>query len=310
MQTRIATTLIRLGIFGILLGVPMTALTQQPAFPIWSGVAPGSENWTQKEVEYLDASKKKMVRNVVRPTLTAYLPERSKATGIAVIVCPGGGFRFHSWQSEGTEVAEWLRDHGVAAFVLKYRLMDTGATEAEFQKSLAELFRSISERTSGKNTNPIEKVERMEIVQLAAADGRQAIRVVRQRASEWGIAPDRIGILGFSAGGMVTMGVVMQSDSESRPNFAAPIYGGSTGGAPVPKEAPPLFILCADDDELMAVGSANLYTAWKASKKSAELHIYSKGGHGFGMNRRGLPVDNWIERFGDWLGTQGLLKPK
>ena len=284
----------------------MIALSQQPVFPIWSGVAPGSENWTQKEVEYLDASKKKMVRNVVRPTLTAYLPEGSKATGTAVIVCPGGGFRFHSWQSEGTEVAEWLRDHGVAAFVLKYRLMDTGATEAEFQKSLAELFRSISE----KDAKLIEKVERMEIVQLAAADGRQAVKVVRQRASEWGIAPDRIGILGFSAGGMVTMGVVMHSDSESRPNFAAPIYGGSTGGAAVPKEAPPLFILCADDDELMAVGSANLYTAWKASKKSAELHIYSKGGHGFGMNRRGLPVDNWIERFGDWLGTQGLLKPK
>ena len=284
----------------------MIALSQQPVFPIWSGVAPGSENWTQKEVEYLDASKKKMVRNVVRPTLTAYLPEGSKATGTAVIVCPGGGFRFHSWQSEGTEVAEWLRDHGVAAFVLKYRLMDTGATEAEFQKSLAELFRSISE----KDAKLIEKVERMEIVQLAAADGRQAVKVVRQRASEWGIAPDRIGILGFSAGGMVTMGVVMHSDSESRPNFAAPIYGGSTGGAAVPKEAPPLFILCADDDELMAVGSANLYTAWKASKKSAELHIYSKGGHGFGMNRRGLPVDYWIERFGDWLGTQGLLKPK
>ena len=136
------------------------------------------------------------------------------------------------------------------------------------------------------------------------------MKVVRQRASEWGIAPDRIGILGFSAGGMVTMGVVMQSDGESRPNFAAPIYGGSTGGAAVPANAPPLFILCADDDALMAAGSARLYSEWKAAKKSAELHIYSKGGHGFGMNRRGLPVDNWIERFGDWLGTQGLLKPK
>lgn len=102
----------------------------------------------------------------------------------------------------------------------------------------------------------------------------------------------------------------MQSDTENHPNFAAPIYGGGTGGVAIPANAPPLFILCADDDGLAAVSSAKLYTAWKAAGKSAELHIYSKGGHGFGMNKRGLPVDNWIERFGDWLGTQGLLKPK
>jgi acetyl esterase/lipase len=283
--------------------------TPAKEIPIWPGVAPGSESWNQKEVGYLDAAKKKMVRNVVQPTLTAYLPERAKANGTAVIICPGGGFRFLSWQSEGTEVAEWLRDHGVAAFVLKYRLMDTGATEAEFQKSVAELFRSITERTSGKEpANPVQSIERMKIVSLAAADGRQAVKVVRQRAAEWGISPDRIGILGFSAGGMVTMGTVMEPDAESRPNFAAPIYGGSTGGAAVPKDAPPLFILCADDDALMAAGSAKLYLEWKAANKSAELHIYSKGGHGFGMNKRGLPIDQWIEHFGKWLEVQGLLK--
>lgn len=290
----------------------MAAQTQQPVLPLWSGVAPGSENWTQQEVEYLDASKQKMVRNVVRPTLTAYLPERSKANGTAVIVCPGGGFRFLSWQSEGTAVAEWLRERGVAAFVLKYRLMDTGATEAEFQKSIAELFRSINQRASGREpaADPVARIERMPIVSLAAADGRQAMKVVRQRASEWGIAPDRIGILGFSAGGMVTMRVVMEHAADSRPNFAAPIYGGGTGGAAIPTDAPPLFILCANDDALAATASAKLYTEWKTANKSAELHIYSKGGHGFGMNRRGLPVDHWIERFGDWLGTQGWLKPK
>jgi hypothetical protein len=117
-----------------------------------------------------------------KPSITPFFAAADKATGAACIVCPGGGFRFLSWQSEGTEVAEWLRDHGVAAFVLKYRVLDTGATEAEFQKSVAELFRSINERTSGKEpaANPVESIERMQIVSLAAADGRQAMKVVRR----------------------------------------------------------------------------------------------------------------------------------
>src|SRR5690242_11734197 len=106
----------RYAIAAILLGVSMTAHAQQPVLPVWPDIAPGSENWKQKEVEYLNPQKEKIVRNVVRPTLTAFLPDRSKANGTAVIVCPGGGFRFLSWQTEGTEVAEWLRDHGVAAF--------------------------------------------------------------------------------------------------------------------------------------------------------------------------------------------------
>ena len=122
---------------------------------------------------------------------------------------------------------------------------------------------------------------------LAAADGRQAIKVVRSHAGEWGIRPDRIGIMGFSAGGMVTMGVVMSHDAESRPDFAAPIYGGGTGGARVPDDAPPLFILCASDDQLAAAGSARLCSEWKAARKPVELHIYEKGGHGFGMTPKG-----------------------
>src|ERR1043166_6573978 len=113
----------------ILSGVSMMAYAEQMVLPIWPGAAPGSETWTQKEVTYQNPQKEAMVRNVVRPTLTAFLPERSKANGTAVIVCPGGGFRFLSWQTEGTEVARWLADHGVAAFVLKYRLVDTGRSE-------------------------------------------------------------------------------------------------------------------------------------------------------------------------------------
>lgn len=293
----------------LLLGLLVNAVrssAQQTVIPVWPGVAPGSESWKQQEVTYLNG-KQKMVRNVVTPTLTAYLPERAKANGTAVVVCPGGGFHFLSWDSEGTEVAKWLQARGVAAFVLKYRLIDTGATEPEFQRHLDILFGRKSADGKEVVQTPAEEAERKAIPALASADGSQALKLVRQRAAEWGITSNRIGILGFSAGGAVTMGVVMKHDAESLPNFAAPIYGGGTGGAPIPADAPPLFILVANDDVGASIGSARLYSEWKTAGKSAELHIYSKGGHGFGMNQRGLPVDTWIERFGDWLRVQGLL---
>ncbi len=286
-----------------------TARAQHPIIRIWQGIAPGSETWTQKEVEYLNPIKEKMVRNVVTPTLTAYLPERSKANGTAIIICPGGGFRFHSWQTEGTMVAEWLQKRGVAAFVLKYRLVDTGATEAEFQTNMAAFFKSLTEATnSGKPARKaVSDPVTTQVIAFASEDGRQAIRTVRQRAAEWGIAPNRVGIMGFSAGGMVTSQAVLKYDAESRPNFAAPIYGAPFDEIAVPKDAPPLFILCAADDSLMADESLRLYTQWKTAKCSAELHLYSKGGHGFGMRPQGLPIDHWIERFGEWLQVQGLL---
>ena len=273
---------------------------QRLVIPVWPGAAPGSEDWTQKEVDFLSPQKEKMVRNIVRPTLTAYLPDKSKATGTAVIVCPGGGFRLLSWQSEGTDVAEWLQSRGVAAFVLKYRVIDTGATEQEFRKAMAEFFEKISRGgTSAVDTG---------IRDLAAADGREAVKIVRKRASEWGISPDRIGIMGFSAGGMVTMSVALKHDADSRPDFAAPIYGTSPPGATVPADAGPAFILCAGDDPLIPPSaSQQIYSMWKEAGRTAELHVYAKGGHGFGMKRQNLPVDHWIDRFGDWLVEQRLV---
>lgn len=309
MNSTILLHLFRWQIFTLLLMLSISARSQQTVIPIWPSVATGSESWTQKEVEYLDGGKRRMVRNVVTPTLTAFLPDKSKANGTAIVICPGGGFHFHSWDSEGVEVAKWLRDRGVTAFVLKYRLLNTGATEAEFQQKTARLFGRTTSPAGVKYPPPTpeEETEHRNIPLLAAADGRQAMKIVRQRAAEWGIAPDRIGIIGFSAGAAVTMGVVMDHNSESLPNFAAPIYGGSTGNAAIPADAPPLFILVANDDGA-SVGSLKLSSEWKAAGKNAELHIYSKGGHGFGMNKRGLPVDSWIERFGDWLAVQGLMK--
>ncbi len=295
--------------------------------PIWPGRAPGSEEWTQKELEYRNEwDKKTMVRNVTTPSLTVFLPDPSTATGAAVVICPGGGFRFLSWQSEGTEVAQWLQARGVAALVLKYRLMKTAASEAEFRKEMAAFFASLANRRDRPSANNAPKreapkdqekpseaslraipEEMRRIGALAIADGKQAVKTVRRHATEWGIKPDRVGIMGFSAGGMVTMGVVMDPDKESRPDFAAPIYGGGTGGAKIAADAPPLFILCASDD-FLADGSARLYAEWKAAGRPVELHIYEKGGHGFGMTPKGLPVDRWIDRYGDWLGQRGLIK--
>jgi acetyl esterase/lipase len=261
---------------------------------------------------HFNKEKQKSIRNVVRPTLTVFLPESAQANGTAVIVCPGGGFHFLSWEDEGIEVAEWLRARGVAAFVLKYRLMDTGATEADFQKTLQlSMMKAVAEalKVAGSGKHPALPESVRKISELAVADGRQAIKVVREHAAEWGIKPDRIGIIGFSAGGFVTTGVATEYDAASRPNFAAPIYGPVYNKVKVPRDAPPLFICCASDDALVQPeDSLGLYSSWKAAGKSAELHIYAKGNHGFGVSKQGLPVDGWIDRFGDWLGQQGLLK--
>lgn len=286
--------------------VPYRMQTRDEAVPIWPGAAPGSERWTQTEVVYQDGGGKTMVRNVVTPTLTPLLPERDKATGTGIVICPGGGFRFHSWDSEGMEVGRWLQARGVAAFVLKYRVLDTGATPEAFQKNLADFFALLSK--PGPNGALPADPQRERILPLAVADGRQSLVVVRRRSAEWGVDLTRIGMMGFSAGAMVTMGVVMDRDPFRRPAFAAPIYGGGTGGAAVPVDAPPLFVLVAGDDALTATGCVKLAGEWQAAKRPVEMHLYAKGGHGFGMRQQGLPVDSWIDRLGDWLGAQGLLK--
>ena len=301
-------TIFRLAVFLICMTPIVHA--QQPVIPLYPGVAPGSENATQKEVAFVNPDKQTRIRNVTQPTLTAYLPERSKANGTAIVVAPGGGFMHLAMEKEGMDMARWLQERGVAAFVLKYRLMDSG-TEEDYRNQAAGMARATATSpapAAAPATPPAPNPARQNAVEFAVTDGAQAIKIVRQRAAEWGIAPDRIGLMGFSAGGMLTMGVVMKNDAESRPNFAAPIYGGNTNGVAVTKDAPPLFIAAAQDDPVASVSSAQLYLAWKAAGRVAELHLYSQGGHGFGMTKRGLPVDGWVDRFGEWLTIQGLLK--
>jgi acetyl esterase/lipase len=196
---------------------------------------------------------------------------------------------------EGIDVADWLNARGVAAFVLKYRLVPTAMRDEDFAKQMLSL------------PEPKLKELTRQIGPLAITDGQQAMKVVRERAPSWGIAPDRIGIMGFSAGGRVTTGVALEHDAESRPSFAAPIYGALWEEIIVPADAPPLFIALANDDELAVEPSVALYGAWRAAGQPVELHIYAQGGHGFGMRKQGLPADHWIDRFGEWLAVQGFL---
>jgi acetyl esterase/lipase len=206
----------------------------------------------------------------------------------------------------------------VTAFVLKYRVAETPADPKEFQDQMNAMFGRLRS-TVGRggpqpNAAPPQNTGRganQATIPLAVADGQQAMRVVRQHAAEWGVAPDKIGLIGFSAGAILTTGVLTSYDAETRPSFAGSIYGMTVDQSKVPGDAPPLFILCAEDDPLLpATGSSSLFASWKATGHLAELHIYSKGGHGFGMHQQGLPVDHWIDRFGDWLAMQGLIKAR
>jgi acetyl esterase/lipase len=292
----------------VIFGYSLSLYAQQTIIPLYEGVAPGSENWTQKEIEIKNPQMGgTIIRNVVNPSLTVYLPEEDKSTGTAVIVAPGGGFRLLSWENEGTKVAEWLQSQGIVAFVLKYRLVNTGQTDEDFQKSMQQFMQEANNTATKHDLKELLKDTNVaRTIELAKEDGRQAIKYVRANASKYKINPEHIGLMGFSAGGILTMGVALHHDAENRPNFIALIYGISLDSLVVPVDAPPLFFACAADDGLVMEYSDNLYDAWKSANKSVEFHVYTKGGHGFGMNKQGLPVDTWIDRYKDWLHVQGF----
>jgi acetyl esterase/lipase len=233
-----------------------------------------------------------MVYNVSKPSLTVFEPTPGTSNGTAVVVCPGGGFHFLSMKNEGYDVARWLNERGITAFVLKYRLVHCLTDNPMMEFS-----------SKGPNTEKFNKEIEPEVA-MAIADGKKAISFVRTHADEYGVSTDKIGIMGFSAGGTVATGVTFTYSDENRPDFSAPVYPyvGSFGDPPVPEDAPPVFIVAASDDFFgFHLHCTELYEQWAEAGKSAELHIYSKGGHGFGMNQTGLPVDSWIERFHDWL---------
>lgn len=267
---------------GLILCLSCSAAAQ--VINLWPGVAPGSEHWTQKE-QTVDAGYGMVLINVVTPTLTPYLPDKSKATGTGIIVAPGGSCVAVAIDHEGTNVARWLQQRGIAAFVLKYRVP---------QK---------------KGEGIPADLNMDEACKYGIADGIQALKIVRQHATEWGVSPGRIGFMGFSAGAMVTTGVLLQADVAIRPAFVAPIYGGPFGVMPkIPGKLPPMFLAWAQDDDLARETMVRFYDALNAAGDHPEVHIYSAGGHGFGMKKQGTTSDHWIDEFYFWLEAQGLTR--
>jgi acetyl esterase/lipase len=251
---------------------------------VWPGVAPGSEHWTQKERTIENTPVGTVVMNVVTPTLTAYLPDRAKATGTGVIIAPGGAFVALTVSLEGADLAHWLQQRGIAAFLLKYRLVE-------------------------KRGNGIPDMNMDTAGRYGMADGIRAVSVVRQHAKEWGVSPNRVGFIGFSAGAMVASGTLLQRDAAARPNFVALIYGGPFGAMPsIPSGLPPTFMAWAQDDPVALMPVVRFADALVAGGNKPERHIFSAGGHGFGMKKQGTTSDHWIDEFYYWLDAQGLTR--
>lgn len=275
-----------------------TQLAAQQVIPLPVAAPPDSTQESYPEREYFSKLwNTEVVANVTKPSLTVFKPSPKLRNGTAVVVCPGGGFMALSINSEGIDVAKYLVAKGVTAFVLKYRIAHTGDDATQ-------------EFTAMFDDKPKFQELLAKIVPLSIADGLAAVTYVRQHASEWGVSPDRVGIIGFSAGGAVAAAVALRYQPDGRPAFVAPIYAAAEmfKNDSVPADAPPLFAAAATDDQLgLAPDSIVLYEKWTAAHKSAELHMYAKGGHGFGMHKQSIPTDHWIDTFVAWLQLQGWL---
>ena len=273
------------------------ALGAQEILDIPYSKAPENIKWRNaEENQYSEDWKVNVLVNVSIPQLIFYKPNAAKASGSAVIICPGGGFHGLNMEGEGYSVAAWLAEKGIAAFVLKYRLIPTSG---DALKEFAE-----------KRANGTLMAERESFRPLAVADGVSAINYLRENSSSLGIDKSRIGMIGFSSGGTVAMEMVFQTLNTSRPNFIAPIYANLTQflNMDVPGDAPPLFVCAASDDNFGTVPQCiDIYSRWLEKGLSAEIHMYSKGGHGFGYKNDQNLVNNWINTFGDWLTTIGWL---
>lgn len=286
----------------VILGFVLTGATvnsQNKVIQLYDGAAPGSESWAWSEAENDSNSwNTRVVYNVSKPTLTVFEPEKGKANGTAVIIAPGGAFHALAIDSEGHEVANWLTQKGVTCFVLRYRLARSHTNNPT--KELEEKWGSEDFDEAVAATVP-----------LSVADGREAIAWVRKHAAEFDVLPNRVGIMGFSAGGTVAAASLFGYTRETKPDFSAPVYPYFPNDmiGTVEKDVPPLFILAATNDGLnLASHSVDLYNAWLNAKKDAELHMYARGDHGFGMRQQNFPTDDWIERFAEWLDVQGLMK--
>ncbi len=266
------------------------------AIPLYGKDTPGS---AATEVWGRMGPRNFMVRNVTRPTLTPFFPKPGKANGAAVIVAPGGAFMGLAITHEGWDVARALADRGITAFVLKYRLIQTPADDAEAGKFMGQMM--MKEIGSPMDGALLKQ-------SFAPADARAAIAMVRANAAKWKIDPARVGIIGFSAGAMTSRRVALDAPLAERPNFVGYIYGPQDA-EPVPADAPPLFNAIALNDSLFANKGFPIAQAWLAAKRPVEIHGYQTGDHGFGLGAPGTTNTGMLGQFVAWLDMQGFLKP-
>jgi acetyl esterase/lipase len=274
----------------LVLPVLLLAQTEPTVIPLWKNGAPGFESRKNEP----EQAKDYWVKNIHNPSLTVFLPPKDKANGAAVVVCPGGGHRLLVWTAEGIDPARFLNNLGVTVFVLKYRL--------------------------GRDTLSPYKVDIH-----PRQDGLRAMRLVRSRAAEFGIDTGRIGMMGFSAGGevvdMVTFGpnkpdprsADIIDRQNAKPNFLIQIYPGP-GFIPdiIPADAPPVFLLAANDDPCCAISVMQLLQKYRDAKVPVEAHLFTQGKHGFNMGYRSKlkSINTWPQRLADWLSDNNILEAK
>lgn len=276
---------------------PIATPAQPGAIELGTGKLPGAtapEAWHR---QYNSS----FTRNVTVATLTPFLPDPARATGTALIVAPGGGFRTLSMENEGWDVARALAARGVAAFVLKYRLNPTPADMPGFERSMAEMF--------GPGARPPRPTPdaQMAALQPQITDARAAFALVRKRAAEWHIDPSRVGMVGFSAGAMLTLATTL-AGQDARPAFIGTIYG-PLAAVTVPADAPPMFVALSADDPFFGNDGFGLIDSWRAAKRPVEFHLFEQGGHGFGMYQKPTTSTGWFDEFTRWMAMHGLLKP-
>jgi acetyl esterase/lipase len=297
-----------------LLGVGINAFGADPVeLKLWPGKAPGSENWKIPE-SITERGGNRVATNVSEPTLTVFLPDPAKANGAAVVIAPGGALQALSLDSEGTKVAEWLNSKGIAGFVLKYRLRQqeantngAGAPPAAAAKPAGPR-QEITIVKGNANPAPGDAVLD-EVLRFGVADAQQALRLVRKNAAEWHIDPKRVGLMGFSAGGGVSVGAVVANAPGASADFLISVYGPSLQDVNVPDNAPPLFIAVGSNHFNVTSGCLALFAEWKKAGKPAEIHVYDQVNAGFAMTKRGVPVDTWPDRLFDWMQLHKLLQP-
>ncbi|GAA0326392.1 alpha/beta hydrolase [Sphingomonas oligophenolica] len=276
---------------------PIAAPAQPDAIELGTGALPGataSESWHSQYGS-------KFARNVTVATLTPFLPDPAKATGTAVIVAPGGGFTTLSMENEGWDVARALAAKGVAAFVLKYRLNQTPPDLAGYEQAMRARFSGAGGPPRGAPG------DMMAGIAAPLADARAAFALIRRRAAEWRVNPNRIGMVGFSAGAGLTMATTLNGQ-DANPAFIGIIYG-SLAPVTVPPNAPPLFVALAADDPLFGNAGYGLIDSWRAAKRPVEFHLFEQGGHGFGMYPKTTTSTGWFDEFVRWMAMHDLLKP-